>query len=54
MTHAQKSFVCLLDLDSLERISIAVHARDISIKFEEAKRIILRRHDGKRNGNLAG
>jgi hypothetical protein len=47
-----KSFVCLLDLDSLERISIAVH--NISLNIEEAQRTILRGHDRKRNGNLSG
>jgi hypothetical protein len=47
-----KSFVCLLDLDSLERISIAVH--NVSLNIEKAQRTILRGHDGKRNGNLSG
>jgi hypothetical protein len=31
----KKSFVCLLDLDSLERISIAAH--NISLNIEEAQ-----------------
>jgi hypothetical protein len=48
----QKSFVCLLDLDSLERISIAVH--NISLDIEETQRTILRGHDRNRNGNLLG
>jgi hypothetical protein len=47
-----KSFVCLLDLDSLERIGIAVH--NISLNIEEAQRIILRGHDRKRDGKLSG
>jgi len=47
-----KSFVCLLDLDSLERISVAVH--NFSLTIKEAQRTILRGHDGQRNGDLSG
>jgi hypothetical protein len=47
-----KSFVYLLDLDSLERISIAAH--NISLNIEEAQRTILRGYDRNRNGNCSG
>jgi hypothetical protein len=47
-----KSFVCLLNLDSLERICIAV--LNISSNIEEAQRTILRGHDWKSNGKLSG
>ena len=47
-----KSFVCLLDLDSLEGICIA--ELNISSKIEEAQRTILRGHDWKSNGKLSG
>jgi hypothetical protein len=47
-----KSFVSLLDLDSLERILIAVY--DISTNIERAQRIILRGHNWESDGECSG
>lgn len=44
-----KKLICLLDLDSLERISIAVH--NISLSIKETQRTILRGHGREVNDN---